>query len=158
MGSDVQEMEPIHWLAIDPGERYNGWATFKANGDLITMGTVIGVDNLTDWLEAFPVGDLRTVIVEDYRLDKFNPRGAAQLRKASRVETAKTIGRIESWAYRNKRLLVLQPNSVKPTAYMWAGITVPRNKDLSHETDAYVHGVHYLQKNGFRKPQQSRRV
>jgi hypothetical protein len=148
------------YLAIDPGEKYNGWATFRDSGDLITMGTIIGVDELTDWLERLDHTSLKRVIVEDYRLGivKGKNFGAAK-QQGSRALTVKTIGRIESWAYRNGKIPVeLQPNSIKPTAYMWAGITVPKNKNLSHETDAYVHGVYWLQRNGIRRPQQGRRV
>jgi hypothetical protein len=149
---------PVAYLAIDPGEKFNGWATFRDTGDLITMGTIIGIDELTDWLEAFAVEWLKGVIVEDYRVGISKGRYGATQHKGARVETVKTIGRIESWAYRNSVPLVLQPNNIKAVAYMWAGITVPKNKNLSHETDAYVHGVYWLQRNGIRRPQQGRRV
>jgi hypothetical protein len=149
---------PVAYLAIDPGEKFNGWATFRDTGDLITMGTIIGIDELTDWLEAFAVEWLKGVIVEDYRVGISKGRYGATQHKGARVETVKTIGRIESWAYRNSVPLVLQPNNIKAVAYMWAGITVPKNKNLSHETDAYVHGVHWLQKNGIRRPQQGKRT
>jgi hypothetical protein len=157
------ETTPVY-LAIDPGEKHNGWATFDASGNLITMGTVEGIGPFTDWIEKFPLGDpmhfdyprLKRVIVEDYRIG-IHRGGSAAKQKGSRALTIKTIGMIESWAYRNKIPLELQPNAIKPTGYMWAGIKVPSNKDLSHETDAYVHGVHWLQKNGVRRPQQSRR-
>lgn len=152
-------MTDPYYLAIDPGERWNGWASFMENGDLITMGTVEGTGPMTDFLEKFPTGKLRQVIVEDYRIGIVKGRnfgGAKQ--QGSRALTVKTIGMIESWTYRNKLApVVLQPNSIKPSGYMWAGITVPKNKDLSHETDAYVHGVYWLQRNGIRRPQQARR-
>lgn len=152
------QSDNAYYLAIDPGERFNGWATFKESGDLITMGTVIGVDQLTDWLEVFDTSTLQKIIVEDYRIGIVKGRNfGASKHQGSRAETAKTIGRIESWAHRNKVGLVLQGNSIKPVGYLWAGIPVPKNKDLTHETDAYVHGVHYLQKNGVRSPQQARR-
>jgi len=152
------QQDDAYYLGIDPGERFNGWATFKESGDLITMGTIIGVDQLTDWLEAFDTTTLKKVIVEDYRIGIVKGKHfGAEKHQGSRALTAKTIGRIESWAYRNNVEVILQGNNIKPVGYLWAGIPVPKNKDLSHETDAYVHGVHWLQKNGIRTPQQARR-
>ncbi|HET7713499.1 MAG TPA: hypothetical protein VFK94_03950 [Patescibacteria group bacterium] len=157
MGVDAGP-KAVAYLSIDPGEKYNGWATFDCNGDLITMGTVYGINEMTDFLEQFPTDALRQVIVEDYRIGVVKGKYGAAHQQGSRALTIKTIGMIESWTYRKKLApIVLQANSIKPTGYMWAGITVPKNKDLSHETDAYVHGVYFLQKSGVRRPQQAKR-
>jgi len=148
-----------HYLAIDPGERWNGWATFNDLGDLIEFGTVEGVDALTDWLEDFPVGNLRQVIVEDYRIGYVKGKFGAAKHSGSQALTVATIGRIESWVYRNRLApVVKQPNNIKTIGYMWAGLEVPKDKRFSHQTDAFVHGVYYLQKNGIRKPQQGRGI
>lgn len=146
------------YLSIDPGERWVGWATFNELGDLIEFGDFDGVDNFTEWLEQFPVENLKQVVVEDYRVGYVKGKYGAAKHSGSQALTVATIGRIESWVYRNKLPpIVKQPNNLKPIAYMWAGIDHPKTKRFSHQTDAYVHGVYYLQKQGIRKPQQARR-
>jgi hypothetical protein len=156
--SQTSSIEPVRYpiyLAIDPGEKYNGWATFSDTGDLIEFGTVEGADPFTDWLENFPIEKLRQVIVEDYRIGQVRGGYGAAKHQGSRALTVGTIGRIESWVYRNRLApIVKQANNIKTVGYMWAGIEVPKSKAMTHQTDAFVHGVYWLQKNGIRRPMQ----
>lgn len=143
-------MSNCKYLAIDPGGT-NGWASFNENGDVITFDGAKGKEALYQVLAA---QQPKVIICEDYRLFPWK----AKEQSWSSLETVRVIGAIEYYCYLNDAELHYQDPKVKTIAYLWAGITVPKNKALTHETDAYVHGVYYLQKNGVRKPQQGRRM
>lgn len=138
------------YLSLDPGIS-TGYATFAANGDLITFGTLKGKEQLYDFLPMLSETTL-DVIVENYRLYPW--KAMAQVWDS--LETVRFIGAVDYWADMNGYPVHLQDPNVKGIAYKWAGITVPKNHALSHETDAFVHGVYYLQKNGIRRPQQGK--
>jgi len=134
------------YLALDPGGT-TGYASFNEDGNLEDMGEVFDRDSLRELLGNTGPS---LVICEDW---KTNPH----IRFGNdKMETVRVIGQIEEWCSVNNVSLVLQPNTIKPIAYRWAGKKQSRNKALSHRLDAYVHGVYYLQRNGIRKPQQGR--
>jgi hypothetical protein len=133
------------YLAIDPG-KMNGWATFDVEGNGITMGQcdVMGLIELLDETTA------TTLITEDYKLYPWKRDEQIW----SRLDTVRIIGMIQYFCYKNNRNLILQMPNIKPIAYMWAGIKEAKSHKNSHERDAYVHGIYFLQKAGIRKPQQ----
>ncbi len=134
----------MKYLSLDPGHS-TGWATFKENGDADKFGTVTSRVAVYDLLrEQAP--DL--IIMEDW----ITKQGVAL--GGDKLETVRVIGAVEFYVYLRKIPLVLQPNTVKSIAYKWAGMVPPKRKSLTHEADAYVHGVYYLQKQGIRRPQQ----
>jgi hypothetical protein len=146
------------YISIDPGLS-TGWATFRANGDLIRTGTLRnGAEQLYPFLRRLSVALMENdwkpldVIVENYRL---YPWKAMQQSWAS-LETVRFIGAVDFWAKLHEYNVHLQDPNIKGIGYKWAGITVPKNHDLSHETDAFVHGVYFLQRAGIRKPMQGR--
>lgn len=142
------------YLAIDPGIS-TGYATFRANGDLIRTGTLRkGKEELYPFLAKLePERDMTLdIVVENYRLYPWK----AMAQSWDSLETVRFIGAIDLWATWCKYSVHLQDPQVKSIAYKWAGITKPKNHDMSHETDAFVHGVYYLQKAGIRRPQQGR--
>jgi len=137
------QKNPARYLAIDPGETY-GWASFDAKGEVVNMGQfhwhgdIKTLDNL--------IGDfIHTVIVEDYK--NF---GWMQQKKWTKNQTSKNIGKIEAICELKGIKLELQPNTVKSIGYMWAGRAAPKNHSISHQYDAFAHGVYYLQSKGIR--------
>lgn len=152
---DFEPTGEERYVSIDPGIS-TGFATFKANGDLIRTGTLrSGKEELYPFLETFPEFQKLDIIVENYKL---YPWKAMQQSWAT-LETVRFIGAIDYWAFSRSihpTLIHLQDPSIKGIGYKWAGITVPKNHDMSHETDAFAHGVYFLQKAGIRKPQQGR--
>ncbi len=134
-------------ISIDPGGT-TGWAQFElSDGGVVNFDEVKGKEQFFDWLtEQNP----KIIVCEDFHL--FPNKAQAQI--WSDMETVRIIGAIEYFCRINKIEFVLQKPNVKSIAYMWAGIKVPKNHAATHKTDAYVHGVYYLQKNGLRKPQQ----
>lgn len=133
------------YLAIDPGKA-NGWATFDEQGNGITMGqcNVLGLLQLLDETTA------HTIITEDYRLYPWKRDEQIW----SRLDTVRVIGMIQYFCWKNNRNFILQEPNIKSIGYMWAGLQPAKNHKNSHERDAYVHGVYFLQKATIRKPQQ----
>lgn len=136
------------YLALDPGHS-TGWATFDEKGNAIKYGTVKGRGPVYDLLKDVNPDH---IIMEDWITKQGINLGGDKL------ETVRIIGAVEFYAYIKKIQITLQPNSVKGIAYRWAGIAKPKNHSMSHETDAYVHGVYFLQKAGIRRPQQGAAV
>lgn len=140
-------MPDPYYLAVDPGVTI-GWATFDQNGSGLTMGQA----SIPQFYEMLRNCKSQVIIVEDYRK---NPEHFMRKEHAwSRLETVRVIGAIEFYCFLTGKQCVEQPNTIKPIAYMWAGMKPSKNHKISHEQDAYVHGVYYLQKAGIRKPQQ----
>lgn len=134
----------MRYLAIDPGHA-TGWAKFDESGDVTGFGTLHGKSEVYKMLDEI---NPSVVICEEWISAGGKTFGG------DRMVTVRIIGAIEMWCEQHDVPLHMQPNTVKPIAYLWSGIKKPKNHSLSHETDAYVHGVYWLQKNGVRKPQQ----
>jgi len=133
------------YLAIDPGKT-TGWATFAADGSGITMGQA-DIYGLFELLAECPAD---VYITEDYRLYPWKSKE----QNWSQLDTVRIIGMIQYHCYLFKKQLILQGANIKSIGYMWAGIEQAKSHSKSHERDAYVHGVYYLQNQGIRKPQQ----
>jgi hypothetical protein len=58
-------------------------------------------------------------------------------------EVIRVIGAIEYQAFIADAEVVFQEPAIKSIGYKWAGLSVPKNHDMSHETDAYAHLVYY---------------
>ncbi len=135
------------YLALDPGET-TGFAYFNSEGDSVEIGEVFSDEELDALLDRLSP---TVVVVEDWVTNPHVHMGG------NKQLTARTIGSVESWTRRHNAKIVLQPNTIKSIGYLWAGIPKPKNKALSHRSDAYVHGIYYLQREGIRYPQQGRR-
>ena len=134
-----------YYLCLDPGKT-TGWATFDESGVGITMGQV-NVEELIEMLKTTPA---KVIITEDYRLFPWK----AKEQVWSKLDTVRLIGMIQLWCYLHNLQLILQDPNIKSIGYMWAGLKKAASHKNSHERDAYVHGVYYLQRQGIRKPQQ----
>lgn len=126
-------------LACDPGGENIGVAVFE-QGNCVEQRTIKGRLNFYNWLNAEPVPDL--VVVEDF---KIFPRMAYKL-ILNGLEVVRCLGAIEKYCHEHDVPMIEQMSSIKTTGYMWAGL---KNRH-KHEEDAYVHGLHYLIKNGHR--------
>lgn len=133
-----------YYLALDPGGS-TGWATFTEDGHGITMGTCKTREKVYDLLKDT---NPSFIIIEDWITRKDVHLGG------DRLEVVRVIGAVEFYAYIKRIPIVHQPNTIKPIGYKWAGLSKAGSKKDSHERDAYVHGVYFLQKRGLRKLQQ----
>lgn len=132
------------YLAIDPGETY-GWAAFDDKGSVVDKGQFRHEQD-TEILAALIPSHLKTVICEDYR-----NHGWQQQKKWSRNQTSKNIGKVEMTCALRNVPVVLQSNTKKSIGYKWAGLDgPPSNHAISHQYDAYAHGVYWLQINSIR--------
>ena len=135
-----------HYLALDPGET-TGWASFNTDGTPKDFGQVKGrIEVYTLLQEVQP----KVLIVEDFMLFPWKSKDQA----FSSFEAVRVIGAVEFWAWAKKSVFVLQKPNVKDIGYMWAGVSKAKSHKDSHQLDAYVHGVYFLQKTGILKPQQ----
>lgn len=127
-----------HYWSFDPGKT-TGYAHFDAEGKLLNLGSVIGLDSLTDYLEDIPDENIpRTIIVENYMVDPNIPQGGLE------VTASEAIGRISHYARIRRIPVVRQSRLIKRDAYRRAGINPPKDKKLEHQYDAYVHGNWWL--------------
>lgn len=132
------------YVAIDPGETY-GWAAFDSEGNLVDKGQ-FRYEKDTEVLTALLPSSLKGVITEDYR-----NHGFTQQKKWSRNQTSKNIGKIEMVCSMRNIPMHLQSNTKKAIGYKWAGMDgAPSNHAISHQYDAYAHGVYWLQIQGIR--------
>jgi hypothetical protein len=141
------------YISFDPGLT-TGYAVFRDDGSLIRSGSVYAKENyqLYEFLQEVNAFQLKVIIIEDYRLFPWKSKAQSW----DRLDTVRYIGAIQYWAYLHGVPTVEQAPNIKGIAYRWAGISPPKNHAMSHEPDAFVHGVYYLQSNGIRSPQQGR--
>lgn len=132
------------YLALDPGHA-TGWAKFGEDGNGKGIGTCKTREEVYKLLTDTKPD---VIIMEDWI-----SKGGVSF-GGDKMETIRVIGAVEFYAYLRGIPIHLQPNTIKSIAYMWAGIKKPKNHALSHETDAYCHGVYFLQRAGVRRPQQ----
>lgn len=140
----IQLSQPSAWLALDPGET-TGWATFDREGQLIKYGQFKQKEQ-TKVLTELIHSNLQGVICENYKNFAWKRQ-----KNWSTNQTSKNIGAIEMLCELRQVPLHLQEANIKSIGYLWAGIEPPKNHSISHQFDAYVHGVYFLRKQGIRK-------
>lgn len=145
MSVPKETLDRAKYLAVDPGET-TGWALFDAQGVVLAMGQFKQVEQ-NKWLQAVVTNNLNMVICEDYR-----NHGFTQQKKWSRNQTSKNIGSLEMLCDLVGVPITLQPNTVKGIGYLWGGMSegAPSNHSISHQYDAWAHGIYWLQQNGVR--------
>jgi hypothetical protein len=143
-------MDNSAYLAIDPGDM-TGWAKFDENGKILEYGQVSEAEFM-EWITENVHENLKHVICEDFLLYQHKAMSQTNSR-ARKMKTSKKIGQLEMTCQLRGVPITLQPASNKPIGYMWGGLgEAPSNHSISHQFDAYAHGVFFLQKNGIRKP------
>ena len=134
-------------LCFDPGETRKapgvGWASFDLpSGDMVDFGQILNED-LVDLLRTIQP---TLVICENYKNRPWK-RGASNF---SENKTSQVIGAIRMWCELYDVPMVMQEPDNKDMGIMWSGTRVPKNHALSHQVDAYGHGVFYIVKNGIK--------
>lgn len=132
---------PAIYLSIDPGKA-NGICGYDERFYTKFM-TTIKATQMVKFLMLFE--RVKLCVTEGYKL---YPNKAHQ-QIYSDMETPRVIGRIESWAITNNLVLIMQPASIKPTAYKWMGQKpLPKSNPLNHQLDAHAHFMYWGIKNG----------
>jgi hypothetical protein len=137
-----QEAAKNYYLAIDPGEKKTGWATFDKSGNTLTgngiisgglaeVGTFLFVD-----LEPLP----RVVICETYRVKDFQHKHHFE-----KIPTIRIIGLIEWYAITHGCEFIEQESTVYRTGMKWGGLHVPSGH-VNDNRSAIGHGIFYLHK------------
>lgn len=142
-----------HYLAIDPGEKRTGWATFAENGDPIGMGVITGdADDFMDWLEELDPQP-KEIIFEGYWINPTISHGFSE------ALTIQLIGMIRRYAKKQEIKLHKQRNTDLKVALRHAGfygtyyhVTGPKRgqriKHVDDQISAFAHGKYWLIKNG----------
>ncbi len=145
-----EQLEKAAYLSIDPGET-TGYALFDKEGAVVVFGQLL-TKTTAEQTQFFNyvVPHVRQVIAEDYK-----NHGFTQQKRWSRNQTSKNIGGVETICELHGVPIYLQANTVKSIGYKWAGMEgPPSNHSISHQYDAYVHGVYWLVVNNLRIPAQ----
>ena len=121
-------------LGIDPGET-TGWALLSSVGKLVDMGQV-KYDGLHKWLDSLS-SEIETVVIENFRI-----RPGTNF-TWSEMKTIKVIGALEYRAACIHARVVFQEPSSYNIGSKWAGVTIPKNHDISHQVIAYAHATFY---------------
>jgi hypothetical protein len=113
---------------------------------VIDIGQVEGIDEFTTWLEDLPMKPA-LIIYETYVIDPNVKQGGTD------VPASQVIGAIRSYGQRHSIVCLPQLRTVLLIGYRWAGIKpLPKSKHkLSHQYDAFAHGIYYLIKNKIRE-------
>lgn len=130
-------MTDIRHVGIDPGIT-TGWAATDDTGRIVDMGQVTYTEVLK-FLDSLGT-NIKHLVVEDFAIMP-NVNFAFDTMKVIRV-----IGAIQMRAFQLGLEVKLQSPTVKYAGYKWAGIEVPKDHSMSHQTDAYAHVVYYNHK------------
>lgn len=132
---------PVLYLSIDPGKA-NGVCGYDAKFYPVFMATIKSLDLLI-FLKQFE--QLQKLIMEGYRVYP----GKEKAHIYDDLETPRVIGRVEAYCETNDVNLVMQPATVKSTAYLWIGEKpLPKSNPLNHQMDAHAHFMFWAIKNG----------
>lgn len=133
---------PHYYLAIDPGEKRTGWATFNETGNELTGNGIITGDLIAvgDWLFREFIPAPKKVICETYRIKDFQHKHHWE-----KIPTIRVIGLIEWFAYYVRAEFIEQESGAYKTGMMWGGVKVPKGHVKDNQS-AFGHGVYYLQK------------
>lgn len=141
----------MRYLAIDPGEKRTGWASFDEEGTETGMGTITGgPDGFMDWIEGL-TDPPKEIIFEGYAVNPTINHGF------SKVITVQLIGMIKRYAKNRNIPCHEQRNTVLPIGLRYIGmygVYNPPGKPKKHVDDqvsALAHGVYFLQTKGIRK-------
>lgn len=135
----------MHYLAIDPGQKNTGWASYNEIGETEGVGIFNDPDKFLDWLEE---QNPKVVICENY---KINP-GVGHV--WSSVPTLQIIGAIKRIVKKQGAQLVLQDNTALGVGLRYLGMHQvyrpvqgkPR-KHVPDDLSALAHGEYFLVKN-----------
>lgn len=129
-----------HILAIDPGGT-TGWAFVKLQDRKCTL-LHFGKTKDPMLKELHPFLEKADVfVVEDFHIRPDKARNGAF--DWDRMETPKVIGAAEMLADLKDVPLVLQPPSIKPVGYGFAGMKYRKGARGKHTEDAIAHAAYY---------------
>ncbi len=122
--------------AFDPGGT-TGYAVSDERGKLVDYGQ-LRKGELMVFLDQLK--DPTFILAEEFLIDpkhnfSYNP-----------METIRILGMLEYSAHVLQVPFILQSRTIKSIGYKWAGLPVPKDHSLSHQTDAWAHLVYYNHK------------
>lgn len=138
------------YIAIDPGEKRIGWATFNEKGEVTAIDVFKNEDEMLDWLETL---EPLVIIVESYRARP------GQINAFNRLPTVQQIGAIKRVARKKKVPVIEQdPSPCLAMGLRFLGLYNAyydkRTRKLLHVPDQYsalAHGTYYLRKERIQK-------
>lgn len=140
-----KELPDAFLAAFDPGNG-TGYVLLSQTGGVLDTGITRNREELYTLLGLVP--NVKKVVMEDYTL--FQHKAIQQ--SGSKLETVRVIGVIESWAHQRGAELILQHSNILPIAKLWTGIKPKGAHKNNHHISALLHGLYYLQKEGYVKP------
>ena len=131
-------------LAVDPGDT-SGFALFANDGSYVNKWQS-DFDNSLEFLS--PLTNLKTIVVEDYRLRK----GKQAQQTGSRFQADQMIGALKYHAKLHGMAFELASVQAKTLGAMFSGQKPPSNHKESHKVDAYNIGIYWLVDNKIIEP------
>jgi hypothetical protein len=131
---------PIVYAGFDPGLT-TGFAFADKHGHLIYLGSVIGLEDLSEFLMTFPE------TIERIVYEKWVTNNRVRL-GGSNMPASQAQGIIKMWARMRGIPIDLrkdeQPNTIKKIGYAKLKTKPPTRKSLEHQWDAAAHLEYWL--------------
>jgi hypothetical protein len=125
-------------LAIDPGVM-NGWA-ITDNGVIENYGQLEIGSDFNEFIGGLSFRKIDVVVVENFRI-----RPGINF-SWNEMAVIQVIGIISYVCWLNKIPMEKQEPANYSIGAKWAGITIPKNHDISHGPIAYAHATYYNHK------------
>lgn len=123
----------------------SGWAILEAsNGELVDAGMTFHTEIDMVLVGLFEQYEFERIVCESFKL--FRHKAIEQT--GSKFYASQVIGKLELLASIHKVPVTYQPPNILPIAEKLSQVKRPKVHKYSHATDAYLHGIYWLRKQG----------